>query len=319
VAFPQVSDADTQNGTVTSASTSWSLTYPTNLANGDLILLFFALNDVQTPSLPAGWVVDYGTNSPVLQGIGKKKSDGSETGTFTLSITGAVTGAWRVFRITGWEGTLGTAGGNFSSSGAVPEATGSGTSTTPDPPSLNPNNWGTENTLWFAVAGADASPSFSGFPASYTNTSSDVPGGSAPSMGIARRELTAASENPGTFTVSTSSAWICLTAAVRPASSSLSRTATDAPTTSVSVARIGTFGRTSTEAPHTAESAQRGSFKTATDAPTTADVATRVGTFVLVATEAPTISEAATSSKVSASIVHHNVRGAGFPKSRAWR
>jgi hypothetical protein len=216
VAFPQVSDADTQSGTVTSDTDPWALTYPTNLANGDLILAFIATDGGVSPSWPAGWLSNFTGGTSTL-GWAKKKSDGTETGSFNVTLSQAEQGGWRVFRITGWEGTIGTAFANSSASSSVVALGSSGTNTTPNPTSLNPNNWVTEDTLWFAAAAASASATFSAFPSSYTNTSSDVAGGaSAASLGIARRELNTAAEDPGTFTISSSVAWYAVTVGIRP-------------------------------------------------------------------------------------------------------
>jgi hypothetical protein len=216
VAFPQVSDADTQSGTVTSDTDPWALTYPTNLANGDLILAFIATDGGVAPSWPAGWFSN-STGSTTTLGWAKKKSDGTETGSFNVTLSQAEQGGWRVFRITNWEGTIGTGIINNSAGASVVSLATSGTSTTPNPPALNPNNWGSEDTLWFAAAGAAASATFSAFPGSYTNTSSDVAGGaSAASLGIARRELNTASEDPGTFTVSSTVVWQAVAIGIRP-------------------------------------------------------------------------------------------------------
>jgi hypothetical protein len=220
--FPLVSDADTQSGTVTSDSSSWTLTYPTNLANGDLILAFMALDNdgsVLNPSLPAGWISDTSELVGLSALVAKRKSDGTESGTFSVGLDSAQQGAWRIFRITGWEGTLGTAAGNVTASGAVVDTVGpDGTSTAPDPNLLNPANWVTEDTLWFASAAAAASPAFTVFPTSYTNTSSDVSGGaSGASLGIARRENATSSENPSAFTIDASVVHQEWTVAVRPA------------------------------------------------------------------------------------------------------
>jgi hypothetical protein len=222
ISGPHVWDADTQSGVVTSDSSTWTLTYPTNLVNGDLILAFLAIDNDSNdpdPTWSSGWVKTTLSAGTIDFVAAKKKSDGTESGNFNLSLLSAQQGAWRIFRISAWEGTLGT--GMQSSSGAVQLSTGvQGSSTLPNPPNLDPTNWATENTLWFALAAADGSPTFSAFPSSYTNTSGDVSGGAdGASLGIARLILNTSAQNPGTFTISASNDWWAATLAVRPGAS----------------------------------------------------------------------------------------------------
>ena len=94
------------------------------------------------------------------------------------------------------------------------------TDANPDPSSLNPTGWGTENTLWLAVANrCDDSSAITAYPTNYTNgTDTIADGGANKSAGVesARRELNAASEDPGTFTIDESEAWIAHTIGIEP-------------------------------------------------------------------------------------------------------
>lgn len=220
MAFPIVADADTKNGVVTVDTLSWTLTYPTNLVSGDLVLALAASAGSVAGSIAGtGWVkvIDDARFSAVTLYAFMKPSLGTETGTFALDLNSAVQGGWRVFRITGWYGGTiaegpGSTNGDSTSGGDV-----SGTSANPDPPSRAPTNWSGEDTLWFAFAGIATSRTISVFPASYTNTASDVSGGAlGATLGTCSRALTAASEDPGTFTISASDSWVAATIAIRP-------------------------------------------------------------------------------------------------------
>jgi hypothetical protein len=219
MAFAQVVVVDTKTGVVTSNSNSWTLTYPTNLAAGNLILAFVATDGEAAATWPSGWVQKVGFPlGAVGQHIAAKISDGTETGTFTLGLDASEQGAWRIFRITEWYGgSLGTTSGHdadgldFASPG-----TGSPTNT-PNPPSLDPATWTSEDTLWFASCAVDTSRTISVWPLPDLNTS-DVSGGAGgATLGICSDELAQASLDPGTFTISASDDWKAATIAIRPA------------------------------------------------------------------------------------------------------
>jgi hypothetical protein len=100
---------------------------------------------------------------------------------------------------------------------APAEATGS---TAPNPPSLTPS-WGAADTLWLAVTGwSEGTITASAFPTNYTNTGQNgtgVAGSEGVSIGWGFRELNAASEDPGTFTLGSAANWVAFTIAIRPA------------------------------------------------------------------------------------------------------
>ena len=227
MAFPTIQTADTTNGTVTSNSSSWTLTYPTNLVSGDLILAFVATDGNTSssaptpPAFPAGWTDTSNSESAVTLIAGAKISNGSETGTFSLSLGASEQGGWRIFRISGWYGSganLGDSGAEIDQDGIAKRSTNDiGGSSTPDPPSCNPANWDVEDTLWFAVMAADTSRTISAYPYA-SNNSADVSGGAGgATLGICTTESAAASVDPGTFTISASDDWVTYTVAVRPA------------------------------------------------------------------------------------------------------
>lgn len=95
----------------------------------------------------------------------------------------------------------------------------SGDSSAANPPSLSPS-WGSDDNLWIALAGHAASSdnAFSAAPTNYTgfvNTGTSS-GGSAASIGSGTRNLTASSEDPGTFSVNNNRWWAATTVAIRP-------------------------------------------------------------------------------------------------------
>src|SRR5512146_2369511 len=113
MAFPTIADADTKTGTVTANSTSWTLTYPTNIAAGDLLIAMVASDGDQTThgTWPSGWITDEASPGATSLIIAAKKAVGSETGNFSVTGLASEQGAWRVVRIPAatWEGTLGPA------------------------------------------------------------------------------------------------------------------------------------------------------------------------------------------------------------------
>lgn len=224
MAFPVIQTADTKNGTVTSNSTSWTLTYPTNLASGDLILAFLATdgdNSTVQPTFPANWTRNTQSEANVTIVCAAKISLGTETGNFSVTLNASEQGGWRVFRITGWYGSGANIGGIIGSVQDTGLATAVnndiGTSSTPDPPSLNPTNWDVEDTLWFAVCAVDTSRTISAYPYA-NNNSADVSGGAGgATLGICTTTSAVASLDPGTFTISAADDWLATTVAVRPA------------------------------------------------------------------------------------------------------
>lgn len=218
MAFPQIVDADTKNGTVTTNATTWPLTYPTNLASGDLILAIVASDGAQVDGTwPSGFVpLAIGNGSACSAIWAKKVSDGTETGNFNVTGFNSEQGGWRVFRITGWGGTLGSTMSNISTSGDVVRASAVSASANPDPPALDPLQWATEDTLWIVGCSVDTSRTISVYPYAGRNTA-DVSGGAGgATLGLCTTESATASLDPGTFTISASDDWVAFVVAVRP-------------------------------------------------------------------------------------------------------
>jgi hypothetical protein len=109
-----------------------------------------------------------------------------------------------------------TDGHHASTAPETATATGSGANA--DPPSLNPAGWDVEAALWVAAAGYRFNANFTVAPTNYAELLfSGSPNDDNVPLGTALRELSAASEDPGTFTSSDGGNWVSMTVAVRPA------------------------------------------------------------------------------------------------------
>jgi hypothetical protein len=145
--------------------------------------------------------IDGGANLPAF-GIASKVSDGTETGTFTVAQAGVV-GHCSLFLLSI------AGGGPIQIDWTATVATG--TAAAADPASLNPANWGTEDTLWIAVAmngetNTGGSWTGLGTPTAPTNyTSLNSPGIGTDAVGgihsaIAFRQNNTDAEDVGTWT-----------------------------------------------------------------------------------------------------------------------
>ncbi len=217
MAFPTIADADTKSGTVTVNSTSWTITYPTNIAVGDLLLLFIGSDGSPDFSATGFTVITASQPGPCTCFLLAKVAAGTETGTFTATATATEQGGWRIFRIpaASWFGGALVQGPDSNGLSAFGDSSGS-PSANPNPSVLNPANWDVEDTLWIAAIGVDTSRTISVYPFADRNTA-DVSGGSTgATLGICTTTSTVASLDPGTFTISASDDWGALTVAVRP-------------------------------------------------------------------------------------------------------
>lgn len=199
--------------TANSSITPWTVSYPSGIVAGDLLLAIAANAVDANPFIwPAGWTdLAQGDNSGGdTLGVAYRIADGSEGASFSLDLTLPRRGACRVFRITG------------SDTPPAASVIATGQSTSPDPASLTP---GFTADLWFAACcHEDFTNTLSAYPASYTNGTHDVndSGSTASSigLGIARRSTSATTENPGAFTIGTSRRWNAYTVAIKAAVSS---------------------------------------------------------------------------------------------------
>ncbi len=208
--FPVVQSTNTSTSPDNTENHTVSL--PSGIQTGDLILVFFALDDSNNTIVwPSGWTeIALGDLGSTKLSVGYKIAT-SPGGTSISIATGVGNGqpsAHQTFRISGFTGT--------------PQAStvASGNSTTPDSPSFSPT-WGSKNTLWFAFNSRNMGSTrpTSLYPTNYTNgiTVHVAPTGTdGATLASARRELVTATENPGTFTITGGTdAWLAVTVAVQ--------------------------------------------------------------------------------------------------------
>lgn len=215
MSFPTVAASNTSQQTSNSATHTVNL--PTGIVSGNLLLVFFACDgnttaEVTTPA--SGWETLFTQNvlaDTAFLKVFYRFADGGEGSTITIT-TGATEQSNHIsFRITG---------AHASEVPAFASTRPGSSSANPNPPSLNPANWDVEDTLWIALAAWDGSPTGTGYPTDYTSNQITVQnpvGSGSAGIIVATRELAAASEDPGTFTMSASEQWAAATIAVRPA------------------------------------------------------------------------------------------------------
>jgi len=212
MAFPVIASVTaTSFGT---DATAHLVAMPATVDANDLLITFFANDGSATVTTPANWnLIDSTANGAAARFSSYYKiAVGNEDGTTVDFVTSATEkAAAQVYRITAasWHGTT------------PPEtaAAVTGASAGPNPPSTNPAGWDIEDTMWIAAYGADDDDDATAYPTFYTNgtyTQSDNSTSSA-SMGSARRELAAASDDPAIFTINAGEEWITITLAIRPA------------------------------------------------------------------------------------------------------
>lgn len=190
---------------------TFTLNLPSGIVSGDLVLMLFNVNGHVTFGVPTmsmvGWtelfqekVGEFESGSHGLAAF-YKAATAPMGDTVTATTSHPCRGAHSSFRITGWStiecGVAAT-----------------GEDAYPNPPTFAPS-WGAAYTLWLAVCGTKGWP-VGGFPSSYTDSRSDHTSGAYGATHSARRELAAASEDPGVFTLSplASLYWIANTIAI---------------------------------------------------------------------------------------------------------
>jgi len=203
-------------------TTNHNVNMPVTVNAGDLLIVLFTNDGSATVTTPAGWsLLASDDNTAVRCSVYYKIAVGDEDGTTVNFVTPAAEeAAAQVYRITDWHGTT------------PPEIStaATGTSTRPNPASLDPAGWDVADTVWLAVAGQDRGDQGepTAYPASYTDGTSTLSSeGTASCRTLsARRVLAAASENPGAFTIPVSEEWVAFTIAVRPAPRDLTTSST---------------------------------------------------------------------------------------------
>jgi hypothetical protein len=209
MAFPQVRSTIGGNQ---GNSTTPTINYPGTIVAGDLIVIFLATDgNPDSSGWPAGFTTPVkrsaASNAAALH-IVQKVADGTESGSFTITLSANEATGHRAFALSGVD----IATGIVVSTGAT------GTNANPNPDSLT-SGFGAVDTLWFVAEANDGADDATGAPTNYGNLTTDggTSDASACNCGTARRELNASSEDPGTFTLQGSEEWAAVTVAVPPA------------------------------------------------------------------------------------------------------
>lgn len=204
-----------------------TLDLPSGIQAGNLLLLMLWIgNGSSVVDDPTGWTsIQNEVSSPNSGIIHRRRvfyrqADGTEGSTLALHISsGSTTVDTRsfVFRITDHRDPS----IHPPEAGAVNENPEGQQTANPDPPSLSPSG-GAKDYLWFAWAtwgnSSSSETDVSSYPSNYTNGIQEGPAGGPADghIGVARRELFAASEDAGAFTLGTSVDWLAGTVVVHP-------------------------------------------------------------------------------------------------------
>jgi hypothetical protein len=207
MAFPVVQGA--AHTATAGGTTSHTFDLPTGVQAGEMLLALCTDSAIGARDYSdlAGWNKILNTNESRNLATFWRWADGTEGATATITISSNAALCVSCYRISGAQNVA-----------PAVANTASTTSTNPDPPSLSPS-WGAEDTLWFAFAGWNSRTTApSAYPSNYSDNQNTLPAvsGQAASLGVATRNLNASSENPGVFTMA-SSTWRAATLAVRPA------------------------------------------------------------------------------------------------------
>lgn len=208
MAFPQVAAAVSSNQVSSQATHPFTL--PGGISAGNLLLELMGFdasggNPVLANFAPFLQFANQANGSSCALKALYRIADGTETSPVAATTGTDEESQHRGLRITG-------------ANASAPEvAIATGTSTTPDPPNLSPS-WGADDTLWIVACAVDASVNITAYPTNYSSNQSVANSGGTGgvSLAVATRELNAASEDPGTFTLPSSRPWVAFTIAVRP-------------------------------------------------------------------------------------------------------
>lgn len=189
------------------SGTNISVTLPTDIVAGDLLVVFNAPDNNFTTTFPAGWTkfTDISGGSNALT-TGWRICDGTEGASITITLSSATQGRYIVAKIKG-AATTGTPIEN-----GVGVAT---TSSSGNPPSLTAS-WGALNNLWIAASALDTSATMTTWPTGYTQNRLDGQGFGSASVAICSKKAAVATDDPAAFTFSASASIKSNTYVIRP-------------------------------------------------------------------------------------------------------
>lgn len=186
--------------TLSSQGPSFDMALPSGVVAGSLMIARIVTNDGQ-PVVPSGWTsLAAATRARLMY----RFATGAESSPVTVTFSSNSRCEARVTRYTGHHAS------------AAPESssTASGVSTSPNPGLVTPS-WGTAATAWEVIARMGGSVTVNSYPADYSSGTTDGTGGLR--LAVAYRSFEASSQNPGAFTISSSTDWDAYTIAIRPA------------------------------------------------------------------------------------------------------
>jgi len=206
--FPEVMAGSVGNSTG-SLNRNYAAPLPTGIVAGEmLVLIVSGPFDISASGWTRLFAVNYSSNgSFAVLTCFYKTATGLEGSSVPLTAVDPSIWATVAYRIKGAR-TIEAA----ASAGSVTNVA--------NPPSLSPS-WGSRKTLWIAAA-ATASPgsrSVTGAPSGYSSLAAatgSISTGATFSIGVAWRQLEAATEDPGTMALSASSVNVANTIAIRP-------------------------------------------------------------------------------------------------------
>lgn len=201
MAYPTIAGYTT--GSRTSNATSTSITVPSGTQAGDLMLLLISKDGTGLFTAPSGWEVLENTGSSA-QAVGVfYRQLTAPLSNFTIAHASEMT-AWVLLRIP---------------DGEVPQKSSraTGSSTSPNPPSLTHSFGAGTEVMWLAMMGHDYNRTTSAYPSNFPdnriNSRSTATGGSGVSM--ATLNSTTNPQDPGTFTISSRDTWQAYTLAIK--------------------------------------------------------------------------------------------------------
>lgn len=182
---------------------------------GELLLAWMIFNADTTITGMTGWTaLSSNTASPGRSAVYGKIATGSEGTSISATTSTSNAGAFLVQRISNNKGGL-VAGTDYTVAVAA-----AATTANPNPPSVTAG-WGSANNMFIAACAVRGdNDTVTGYPTNYGSGTGKVTtngGGGGATVGAAVRQLTAATDDPDTFTLSASEFGRAYTIVIRPA------------------------------------------------------------------------------------------------------
>lgn len=237
MAFPSVRSSTSSQHT--SAGTTHTVNLPATIVSGDLLIILFGTPGNTLGSLSAtGWTAPSPSSGTARMGFLYRVADGSEGSTVTVTTNSSEKSAHITYAVQN-AGTFSAVANDtyfLSNAGSA--------NANPDPPSISPSA-GSGDYLWIAAENNAGTDTVSSYPANYgsdqLNQASGGTGGASTKcvIGAATRQLTATTEDPGTFTITASQLWCTATLSIPPGAPAAFVPEPNAPR-SIAVARAAT-------------------------------------------------------------------------------